>query len=230
MHYKTKFWAVALAFLGTALSGAAAHATVLYSDGAPSGAYDSWTINFGFQVQNSFNLSATSTLTGVTFGNWLFPGDSASSVGWAIISTEGTQTLACPTCSGTASLTPDGSFTVTENPTGFIGVDQSFSLPNLALGSGTYWLELQNLVVNGSTTGDPGYWDMNGGPSMTWESADGDVSGGNCTFFLGHPAGACSDSFDLLGTTITSVPEPASLAIFAPALLGFAFFRRRKRT
>jgi hypothetical protein len=204
----------------------AANADVtLYSDGAPSGAYSAWTINYGFQVQDSFNLSSASTLTGVTFGSWLSTGDTASAVDWAIVTTEGTQTLACAGCSGTATLTPDGSFSVT-GFSGFSGVDQSFSLPDLSLSAGTYWLELQNLVTN---DGDPGYWDMNGGPSSVWENSFNDQTGSNCS--QGNGPGTCSNSFTIVGTTgAAATPEPSSLALLGSGLTLLAAEIRRRRS
>jgi hypothetical protein len=99
----------------------------------------------------------------------------ASAVRWAIIGTGGSQAPVCGTCSGSAALTAGTSFT---NPFGVTVVDQSFSLPDLSLSSGTYWLELFGLVTS---DGSAGYWDMNGGPSLAWESEFGDVSGANCT-------------------------------------------------
>ena len=205
------------------IAGSAANASVLYTDGPVNGTYSAWTINFGFQVEDSFSLAGSSTLTGVDFGNWL-SGDTASTVDWAIVGTEGSQTPICGACSGTAALTAGTSFT---NTLGYNVVDQSFSLPNLSLGSGTYWLELQNLVTS---DGEPGYWDMNGGPSLAWESAYGDVNGANCTTDQGLPSGACSNSFDILGTagSLTAVPEPISLSMFGAGLLGLGFIYRRR--
>jgi hypothetical protein len=163
-------------------------------------------------------------LTSVSFGNWLYSGDTASSVDWAIVGSEGSQTPVCGGCSGTASLTA-GAPTV--NSFGFDVMDQSFLLSGLNLAAGTYWLELQNLVTN---SGDPGYWDENGGPSSVWQSGSGDLSGANCTAAIGDPPGACSNSFTINGTNSTGVtPEPGSVALlFSGVMLIGAEIRRRR--
>jgi len=203
----------------TMVAGSAASAGVLYSDGPVNGTYDSWTINSSYQVEDSFSLAAPSTLTGVTFGNWLY-NDTASTVDWSIVSTEGSQTPICGTCSGVASLTAGASF---GNSFGYTVVDQSFSLPDLSLGAGTYWLELYDDVTS---DGFPSGWDMNGGSSLVWESFYGDVSGANCTAALGNASGSCSNSFAILGSPIR-VPEPISLTLFGAGLLGLGFISRR---
>jgi hypothetical protein len=200
-------------------------ADALYNDGAPNGTYAAWNISQSPQVEDSFTLSSASTLTGVTFGNWVSVGDTASTVDWAIVGSEGSQTPVCATCSGTASLSPDGTFTLTNDP-GFYGVNQLFSLPDLSLSAGTYWLELQNEVVS---NGDLGFWDLNGGPSMIWESLLGDQSGANCAFGNNGP-GSCSDSFTIIGTAaVSSAPEPGSLALLGSGLTLLAPVLLRRR-
>ncbi|HEX4156683.1 MAG TPA: PEP-CTERM sorting domain-containing protein [Acidobacteriaceae bacterium] len=226
MRISTRCTQILTLLIALGASAAAAKAdTSLYSDGPTNGTFAGWTINYGFQVEDSFSLSSASTLNSVTFGNWFYTGDTGSSVDWAIVGSEGSQTPVCGACSGTASLS--GVFDL-NNGFGYDVYDETFSLPSLNLAAGTYWLELQNEVAS---NGDPAYWDQNGGPSSVWENPLGDVSGSNCTVATGQASGSCSDAFTIYGTSSTGVtPEPSSLALLVSGitLLG-AEIRRRRR-
>ena len=213
-----------------AISVSAANAAILYNDGAPNGTYNAWGDGGTQQIEDFFNLAGPSVLRGVTFGNWLTSTETGTTVEWAIVGSEGSQIPVCNTCSGTATLTAGASFAVTfvvGNIT-FIGVDQIFSLPDISLGAGTYWLALGDETYNqtGNTYGI--YWDMNGGPSNVWQNSLGDQSGSNC--FDG--AGLCSNSFTILGSasSLTPVPEPLTLSIFGAGLVAAAAIRRRKKS
>lgn len=204
-----------------ALASSAASADVLYDGGAINGQTDGWTLNFGFQVGNTFSLGNDSTVTGVeNMGLWLFQGDNATSIDWAITSD---PTGAGTTYgSGTAALTLTP--VLTPNNLGYNVYAASFSIGALALNAGNYWLVLQNLVVD---TGDPGYWDMNGGPSQAWESDIGfdPRDGGGCDEAAFNE---CSDSFQIVGRTGGTVPEPATLALVGAGLAGMSRLRRKK--
>jgi hypothetical protein len=191
-----------------------ASAQVLYSNGPVNGETDAFTINFGFAVSDTFTLSQSSQVTGLSFNTWIFPGDVLDSVGISITSQEDGGTVyfnqQVNTTQGTCFDNSLG-FTVCQETA-------SFNAGNLA--GGTYWLNLQNAVVN---TGDPAFWDENSGvgcnspgcPSLASDSTIGTIP---------------SESFTVLGTTsgTSSVPEPGSLALVASGVLGLGGILRRK--
>ncbi|HEX4156682.1 MAG TPA: PEP-CTERM sorting domain-containing protein [Acidobacteriaceae bacterium] len=201
----------------------------LYTDGATNGTNGALTINSGWQVEDSFALSSASTLNSVTFGNWFDPGDTGLTVDWAIVSSEGSQTPVCGSCSGTASLSGVFDFT---NVYSYDIYDETFSLPSLNLAAGTYWLSLQNETTS---FGSLAYWDNSGGLSGVYQQyagdgSPGDLGGDNCTAIYGYPAGGCSNAFTIYGTSSTGVtPEPSSLALLVSGitLLGAEIRRRR---
>ena len=59
--------------------------SVVYDNSGPgSFATEAWTINSGFSVANSFNLSSSATIDAISFGDVLSPGDTLDSVSWEI--------------------------------------------------------------------------------------------------------------------------------------------------
>jgi PEP-CTERM motif len=191
-----------------------ATAQILYENGPINGTTDAWTINEGFVVGDSFTISTgTSTLTGLSFGAWLFPGDVLESVD-VIVSQE--------FLGGTIYFNQVVPFTGSGCSTNQFGLDVctetgAFNGPTLA--NGTYWVNLANAIVN---DGDPVFWDENSGvgchsfgcPSQSLET------GGSVP----------SESFSILGTSsgTGSVPEPSSLVLFAGGFLAISGVVRRK--
>ncbi len=188
----------------------------LYNNGPINGDYDAWTINEGFAVSDSFTLTAgSSSLNGLSFGAWLAqPGDVLESVDVSITSSE---------FGGTTYFDQTVSFTQTNCQTGSFGLPvctETGSFPVVQLGPGTYWLNLQNAVVN---NGDPVYWDENSGagctspgcPSLASESSVGSIP---------------SESFTILGSSSSggSTPEPGSLLLFGSGIVGVTGWLRRR--
>lgn len=210
--------------------------SILYTDGPINGTFSAFYVdsNSPFKVEDSFTLSSASTLTSVSFGNWLYRDDQALTVNWAIVGSEGSQTAVCAACSGTGTLT-EGT-TSFYNVQRYRVVENSFLLPNINLPAGTYWLELYNETTTIHLVGAGAAWDMNGGPSMVWNSGLGDVSGDNCTNNDNstYPSGACSNAFTIYGTSnavISGTPEPSTLALLGSgaALVATQVHRRRRR-
>jgi hypothetical protein len=206
---------------GSAFLTAGAQASTLYSNGPLDGNTNGWNIVPPFAVADSFTVSSPSTATGANFAIWLFPDDTGVFVDWAILDDiPGTGNVLS---SGTAAITNTFIFT---NGFGVNVYNEAIAIGPQSLAAGTYWFELQNFVDSGNV--GAGYWDINGGPSRAWESTFGEVT--TCPEDIGGvPANnRCSDTFEILGTTLTKVPEPSTLLLLFSGLAGLGAVRRRK--
>jgi hypothetical protein len=194
-----------------------AAAQVIYNNGPINGNNDAWTINLTFAVSDTFTISnGGASVTGLSFGAWLSPGDTLTSAEVSITSLEN---------GGTTYFDQMVNFTASNcvnNEYGFDICNETASFNAGNFSNGTYWLNLQNANVPG---GDPVYWDQNSGvgctspgcPSLASDNAVGSIE---------------SEAFTILGSasssTTSSVPEPSSLMLFASGVLGLGALVRRK--
>jgi len=198
------------------LAAVPAAAQVVYSNGPINGNVDGWTINFGFIVSDTFNVSASdTTITGLDFGAHLFPGDTLTSAELSITSGEN---------GGTSYFNQTVNFTQSNCVISQYGFDvclESSTFAGPTLNSGTYWLNLQNASV---PSGDPVYWDENSGPSSASENTIGTIPSEAFTV-LGSQSSTTSTTTT---TTTGTVPEPSSIMLFGSGILGLAGMVRRK--
>ncbi len=190
----------------------------LYNNGPTDGQTLGWTINFGFGVSDQFTFGADTTMNGIQFAAWLFPGDVLQTVDVSITSSEfgGTSFF-----DGTVRFTAGTCF----SNGGFNVCNESGSITPTALAAGSYWLNLDNGVV---ANGDPVYWDQNSGPSLASQSSLGTIP--SESFSLD---GACSagKSSPNCGPPPPTSPEPGSFLLFGSGvmtLLGFLGTLRHK--
>ena len=178
----------------------------IYSNGSINGTTDAWVINFGFVVSNTFTTSG-GFVPGLSFGAWLFPGDVLESAEVQITSAE---------FGGTTYTDQVVSFTqsgCSGNQYGFNVCTETGTFSPVNLAAGTYWLNLDNAVVN---DGDPVYWDENSGPSSASENSVGTIPSEAFTL------GCC-------GPPPPTVPEPGSIVMFGSGVLGLAAWLIRRR-
>ena len=212
---KLRFTSLSLLALCLMLAAVPAAAQVVYSNGPINGNVDAWLINFGFIVSDTFNVvSNNTTITGASFGLWLFPGDTLTSAELSITSSEN---------GGTSYFDQTLSFTqgmCHGNERGFNVCQENTSFSGPTLNAGTYWLNLDNASI---PNGDPVYWDENSGPSSASDNFVGTIPSESFTV-LGTQSSTTSTSTTTTGTT----PEPSSIILFGSGVLGLAGMLRRK--
>jgi hypothetical protein len=202
--------------IALALALPASAQQILYEDGPINGETDAWTINFGFIISDTFTISTgNSTINGIAFGAWMNQGDILQSAQVTISSQEvGGGTVYF---NGFVNFTQTDCFT---NNYGFNVCTETGSFANTSLGNGTYWLSLQNAVVN---NGDPVYWDENSGIGCHSPGCPSEAGNGS----IGTLPAEAFTVFGSSGTTGT-VPEPGSfMLIGAGAVAVLGTLRRR---
>ncbi len=166
---------------------------VIYDNGPINGTTDAWTINFGFTVSDTFTIVDSANVTGMTFGAWLNPGDTLTSVELSITSEPSGGTAYFDQ---TVSLSQSG---CTINQFGYNVCTASTTFEGPMLNPGTYWVNLQNASV---PSGDAVYWDENSGvgcmspgcPSQAYENFMGSIPSESFTMEGGGGPPTCFES------------------------------------
>ncbi len=203
--------AAALVLGATGFSASAQ--TTIFTSGAINGTVNGWGITPTYEAASSFTLTNPATIDNATFGLWVTTGETLTSVHWAITSSAGGTPL--PAAAGTAI--PSVSSLLASD---FFGNDiysESFTIPSIELGAGTYYLQLDHAVATG---GALAYWDENDGPNSLAYYYDTSVSDPWQTY------GTASLAFTLSGEN--SVPEPGTLALAGMGALVLGRFVRRQ--
>jgi len=204
-------WAFALCLTFVAVPSMA---QTVYSNGPINGNTDAWTIAFGFIVSDTFNVTNNNTtITGGSFGIWLFPGDTFPSAELSITSQEN---------GGTSYFDQTVNFTqgsCTINQSGFNVCQENTTFSGPTLNAGTYWINLQNCSGPQCPTA---YWDENSGPSSASENSVGSIPSESFTV-LGTSTSATSTT-----STTGTVPEPSSIMLFGSGILGLVGILRRR--
>lgn len=154
-------------FAGLCLPALAAP-IVLYQNGTLDGTTGARDIT-SYVVSNSLTLSRTGLLQSVTIGTWTDVGTTLSTVGWAIT----TGPLLQGTVLGAGTATPTSVYQFDNSRPNSVNL-ATFSLPDILLGPGTYYLTLHTAS---SSTATSVFWDQAGGSptSTAYEGIFGQV-------------------------------------------------------
>ena len=190
----------------------------IYDNGPTNGTVDAWTINFGFAVSDTFTMTSFNEVSGLSFAAWLFPGDVLQSAEVSVTSSEfgGTTYF-----DGVVNFAQSGCAT---NQYGFNVCNESGYFNGVYLNAGTYWLSLQNAVIN---SGDPVYWDENSGPSLASDNTLGTIPSESFTILGGCTCCQLGANCEPPPTS----PEPASFVLLGSGVVvllgGFSNWFRR---
>ena len=210
---KMRIASLSLLALCLTLAAVPVMAQTVYNNGAINGNTDAWTVNFGFIVSDTFNVANNNTtITGASFGMWLFPGDTLTNAELSITSGENGGTSYFDQ---TVNVTQSGCIM---NQYGYNVCNETGTFNGPTLNVGTYWINLQGCDLPNC---EPVYWDENSGPSSASENSVGTIP---------------SESFTLLGTssntttstsmtTTGTVPEPTNIMLFGSGILSLDALR-----
>jgi hypothetical protein len=183
---------------------------VLYDNGPINGTVDAWSVSGGFAVSDTFTIGGGgASVTGMSFGAWLFPGDQIHFGELSITSSE---------FGGTTYFDGIIDFTISDcntNQLGFNVCTETGSFGPINLNAGRYWLTLSDF----EDVGDPLYWDENAGPSQASQNSVGTIPSESFTIF-----GTANSTTTTTGTT----PEPGSIVLVGSGIVGVAGILRRK--
>ncbi|MES2176999.1 MAG: PEP-CTERM sorting domain-containing protein [Gemmatimonadota bacterium] len=192
--------------------------TIVYDNGAPSGAQGAFIRGAGAWGASDFTLLTSATINTVRIWDLRSTPD-AGSVTWSILANNG-GALGSALFGGVASVTGVATGTCCN---GYVTNEDEFSVGAISLAAGTYWLQLSD-----ATNSFAYYWETatpSGSSSYQdrqWTQPD--------RFGGGESASQNENAFQLLSnTTEDATPEPASVILMATGLLvvGAARFRRR---
>lgn len=190
--------------------------TTLYSSGPISGTTRGDATSPPWSLSQPFTISTPSIVTDLSnVGIWIDNDFDATSytfasLTWTISTSadgggiiDATDTVTSPESS--TQLTPVDDYGESGN---FDVYNMSFSVPDVSLAAGTYYLTFNNGTTNCNCSGNAPYalyWDENG-------------STGGEAYFSGGPDFASGWSFQVDGSSASSVPEPGSMILLGAGL------------